>query len=342
MKAIAFSEHGDVSQLKYQDLPEPEISAQEVLIKVHACALNHLDIWGRQGMPGLKLPMPHILGSDIAGEVARVGNLITDLRPGARVVVAPGLSCGLCEHCRSGYDSLCSDYKIIGFQVNGGYAQFVKVPRENVIPVSESLTPEEWAAVPLVFLTAWHMLVTRAGLQPGETALIHGAGSGVGSAGLQIAKYYQAQVIATAGTDEKLQKARGLGADHVINYSKADFVGKVMRITEKRGADVIFDHIGSTTFEKSLLCLAKKGRLVTCGVTSGPTATIDIRYLFMRQGAILGSYMGGRNELLKVLSLVEKKILKPVVDIVFPLAEAAAAQKRMEERRQFGKIVLRC
>lgn len=342
MKAVAFYEHGGLDKLQYVDLPEPEISADEVLIRVHACALNHLDIWGRQGMPGVTLPLPHILGSDIAGEVVQMGSSVVGIEPGQRVVVAPGLCCGRCQYCLSGYDSLCSEYKIIGFQVNGGYAEYAKAPAANIIPVSTSWSMEEWAAVPLVFLTAWHMLVTRAKLKPGETVLVQAAGSGIGSAAVQIAKYYNSRVIATAGSEEKLKKASELGADETINYQKEDFVARVKELTDNQGVDVIFEHIGSEVFEKSVLCLAKKGRLATCGGTSGGTATLQLRYLFMLQASIVGSYMGGKKELLEVLKLVERKVLKPVIDKVFPLAEAAEAQRRMEDRQQFGKLVLRC
>ena len=342
MKAVAFYEHGDLDKLKYVDLPEPEISADEVLVRVHACALNHLDIWARQGMPGVSLPLPHILGSDIAGEVVRVGSLAAGIEPGQRVLIAPGLCCGRCQYCLSGSDSLCQDYKIIGFQVNGGYAEYAKAPATNVIPISTTWSMEEWAAVPLVFLTAWHMLVTRAGLKPGETVLVQAAGSGIGSAAVQIAKYYNTRVIATAGSDEKLKKASELGVDETINYHKEDFVARVRKLTDNRGVDVVFEHLGSEGFEKSLLCLAKAGRLATCGATSGPTASLDLRYLFMLQASIVGSYMGGKKELLDVLKLMERKVFKPVVDKVFPLAEAAQAQRRMLERQQFGKLVLSC
>lgn len=340
MRAVFFKDHGGLEKLEYGYLPEPPLGQGEVLVRVKACALNHLDIWTRQGMPGIKIPLPHILGCDIAGEVAKLGPGVRGIRVGKKVVVAPGLSCGKCRHCRTGWDSLCDEYKIIGFQVNGGYAEYVKVPARNLIPVSKKWTFEEWAATPLVFLTAWHMLVTRAGLKKGESVLIHAAGSGVGSAAIQIAKYLGAKVFTTVGSDDKIKRARSLGADEVINYTKKDFAQETRRLNRNRGVDVVFEHIGPATFQKSLASLAKKGRLVTCGVTSGPVANLDLRFLFVHQLSILGSYMGGREELKKVMSLLEKGKLKPVVDKVFPLREAREAQLRMFERRNFGKIVL--
>ncbi|MBI1988021.1 MAG: zinc-binding dehydrogenase [Nitrospinae bacterium] len=341
MKAVVFHEHGGLEVLKYEDVPTPEISPREVLVRVRACALNHLDIWVRQGMPTVKIPLPHILGCDIAGEVAQIGSQVKGFHAGDRVMVAPGISCGNCEYCASGWDSLCDEYAILGYQVDGGYAEYARVPAENLIPISDKWSWEEWAAVPLVFLTAWHMLFTRAGLGPGEGVLVHAAGSGIGTAAIQLAKLAGARVIVTAGSDEKLERARQLGGDEGINYTKEDFPKAVRRLTGNRGVEVVFEHIGQETFEKSLTCLAKGGRLVTCGATSGPGANLDLRFLFSRQFSILGSYMGGRKELWEVLRLVEAGKVRPVVDAVFPLAEAVTAQERMLSRRVFGKLVLR-
>ena len=340
MRAVFFREHGGVEKFEYGYLPEPAPGPGEVLVRVKACALNHLDVWTRQGMPGVKVPLPHILGCDIAGEVAKLGHGVRGIRIGKKVVIAPGMSCGHCPYCRAGWDSLCSEYKIMGFQVDGGYAELVKAPARNLIPISKSWTFEEWAAVPLAFLTAWHMLVTRAGLKKGETVLIHAAGSGVGSAAIQIAKYLGARVFTTVGSDEKTKRAKALGADEVINYEKKDFSLEVKRFNRNRGVDVVFEHIGPETFQKSLASLARKGRMVTCGVTSGPTVSLDLRFLFVRQLSLFGSYMGGVKELKTVLRLVEKRRLKPVVDKVFPLREAREAHLRMLERKNFGKIVL--
>jgi len=340
MKAVIFKEHGSVDKLVYTDHAEPEISSTEVLLKVNACGINHLDIWVREGMPGITIPLPHIPGCEIIGEIAEVGGAVKDLSIGQRVLIAPGISCGSCEYCISSNDSLCSEFKIMGFQVDGGYAEYAKAPAENVIAISDRLSFEEWAAIPLVFLTAWHMLRTRADLATGETVLIHAAGSGIGSAAIQIAKISGADVITTVGSDEKLGKAKELGADYVINYSKEDFVNKVNEFTDNKGVDVVFEHIGPETWEKSLSCLKRGGRIVTCGATSGPTVSFDLRFFFAKQLSISGCYMGSRKELLEVLTLMELGRLKPVVDSVFPLKEAVAAQTKMLDRKQFGKIVL--
>jgi NADPH:quinone reductase-like Zn-dependent oxidoreductase len=340
MKAVVINEHGSVDKLVYTDFAEPEISPSEVLVKVNACGINHLDIWVREGIPGITIPLPHILGCEITGEIAGIGSAVRNLSIGQHVLIAPGISCGSCEYCLSSNDSLCSEFKIMGFQVDGGYAEYAKAPAENIIAISDKLSFEEWAAVPLVFLTAWNMLKIRGGLAAGETVLIHAAGSGIGSAAIQIAKLGGADVITTVGSDEKLEKAKELGADHVINYSKEDFVKKVNEITDNRGVDVVFEHIGPETWEKSLLCLKRGGRIVTCGATSGPTVSFDLRFLFAKQLSISGCYMGSRKDLLEVLTLMELGRLKPVVDSVFPLKDAAAAQTKMLDRKQFGKIVL--
>ena len=340
MKAVFFREHGGTEKLEFGYQPTPHAGPGEVLIQVKACALNHLDIWTRQGMPGVKVHLPHVLGSDVAGEVAKLGPGVGGTRVGKKVVVAPGISCGRCSFSKSGWDSLCDDYKILGLQVNGGYAEFVKVPARNLIPVSKRWTFEEWAAAPLVFLTAWHMLVTRAGLKRGETVLVHAAGSGVGSAAIQIAKYLGAKVFTTVGSDERIRPAKALGADEVINYEKKDFSLEVKRLNRGKGVDVVFEHIGPATFPKSVASLARRGRLVTCGVTSGPMVALDLRFLFVRQLSLLGSYMGGTRELRKVVRLLDSGKLRPVVDKVFKLAQAREAQERMLGRQNFGKIVL--
>lgn len=340
MKAVVFNEHGSVDKLVYTDFTEPEISPSEVLVKVNACGINHLDIWVREGIPGITIPLPHIPGCEITGEIAGVGSAVKGLSVGQRVLIAPGINCGRCEYCLSSNDSLCHEFRIMGFQVDGGYAEYAKAPAKNIIPISDKLSFEEWAAVPLVFLTAWNMLKTSGGLATGETVLIHAAGSGIGSAAIQIAKLSGADVITTVGNDEKLEKARELGANHVINHSKEDFADKVNELTDGRGVDLVFEHIGPETWEKSLLCLKRGGRIVTCGATSGPTVSFDLRFLFAKQLSISGCYMGSRKELMDVLKLIESGKLKPVVDSVFPLADASAAQTKMLDRKQFGKIVL--
>lgn len=340
MRAVIFEEHGDTEKLKYTYVSTPRPGAHEVLVKVKACALNHLDLWTLKGIPGVKISMPHILGCDASGEVVEVGSKVRGISLNKPVVISPGQPCGKCAQCQSGWDSLCDQYKITGFQVNGGYAQYVKVPAANILRVSSKLSYEEWASIPLVFLTAWHMLVTRAQLKKKETVLIHAAGSGVGSAAIQIAKWLGARVITTVGSDEKIKKAKALGADDVIHYGKKDFLTEVKKITHVRGVDVVLEHIGPATFAKSLACLTKKGRLVTCGVTSGPTINLDLRFIYSRQLSVIGCYMGGLQELKEVIRLVEKGKLKPVVDKIFSLREAKEALDHMQSRRNFGKIIL--
>ena len=341
MKAVIMSEHGGPAVLRYTEVPNPTIEPNEVLVRVRACALNHLDIWVRGGLPGVSIPMPHILGSDIAGEVAQVGAQVAGVQIGERVLLCPGISCGHCPQCFAGNDSQCRQYTLFGYMVDGGYAEYVRSPAVNVIPIPNGLSYEQAAAVPLVFLTAWHMLIARAALKPAEDVLILGAGSGVGSAAIQIAKVTGARVIATAGSEEKLAKARGLGADDVILHSKQDIAVEVKRLTNRRGVDVVFEHVGQTTWEQSIRSLAVGGRLVTCGATTGYEGKIDIRYLFTRHLSIFGSYMGSKAELFSVLELVGRGLLKPVIDTIMPLAQAAGAHKHLESREQFGKIVLR-
>jgi NADPH:quinone reductase-like Zn-dependent oxidoreductase len=340
MKAIVYSEHGGPEVLRYAEAPDPQIGADEVLVRVRACALNHLDLWLRAGIPGVPIPLPHIPGSDIAGEVARVGEKVTNVKVGARVLLQPGISCGQCPKCLAGEDNLCRSYTLFGERVDGGCAEYVKAPAVNAVAIPEKLSFEEAAAFPLVSLTAWHMLITRAQLKPAETVLVLGAGSGVGSAAIQIAKAAGARVIATAGSEEKLAKARELGADGVINHSKQEIAAEVKRLTDRRGVDVVFEHVGQATWEQSIRSLAPGGRLVTCGATSGYDGKLDIRYLFTRHISILGSFMGSKAELYSALELVRRGLLKPVIDVVMPLAQCAEAHKRLERREQFGKIVL--
>ena len=340
MKAIRFHEHGGPEVLKYEDAPEPKIQANEVLVKVKACALNHLDIWLRVGVRRWTLSMPHIVGADISGEVAEVGSLVTRFKPGERVLLSPGISCGQCEACFKGLDSACRSYTLFGVMVDGGYAEYVKSPEMNVFPIPGDLSFDEAAAVPLVYTTAWHMLFTRAGLKPGEDVLVIGAGSGVGMAAIQICKLFGARVIATAGADWKLEKARALGADEVINHSKQSIAEEVKRLTNKRGVDVVFEHVGAAVWEDCFESLATYGRLVTCGTTSGPEVKLNMQVLYGRQRSILGSFMGGKFELNEALKLIGQRKLKAVIDSTFPLKEARAAQEKMESRNFFGKILL--
>ncbi len=340
MRAVAFRAHGGPEVLETLELPTPEPRAREVRVRVRAVALNHLDVWVRKGWPGLKLELPHVLGSDIAGVVDAVGAEVTDLAVGTEVLVNPGLSCGVCERCLRGEDSLCRQYKIIGEQTRGGYADFVCVPRQNILLKPKSLSFEQAACLPLTYLTAWTMLIRRAQLKAGETVLVHAAGSGVGSAAVQIAKLHGATVIATASTAEKLAKAKELGADHLINYAKDDFHAEVKRITDKKLVDVVFEHVGASTWDKSVACLPVGGRLVICGATTGYEAKLDLRVLFFKSLSLLGSTMGSKAELFKILELVEAGRLKPVLDRTLPLAKAAEAHQLLTERKSFGNIVL--
>ena len=340
MKAIVIPKHGGPEVLQSVELADPKPGPNDVVVRVRACALNHLDLWVRRGLNGVTFSLPLVPGSDIAGEVASVGALAQRVHVGDKVVLAPGVSCGQCAACAAGRDSECRKYTLFGYGRNGGCAEFVLAPEVNVLPMPLGLSFEEAAAVPLVFLTAWHMLVARARLQPGEEVLILGAGSGVGSAAIQIARLIGARVIATAGSGAKLEKARDLGADETIDHTKQKISDEVRRLTNKRGVDVVFEHVGVATWEQSILSLATGGRLVTCGATTGSAAQIDLRFLFARQLSLLGSYMGSRAELYTVLKLVGEKRLRPVIDRVFRLADAVQAHRRLEQREQFGKVVL--
>lgn len=341
MKAVIFKRHGGPEVLEPADVPDPIIKENEVLVEIKACALNHLDVWVRGGLPGIEIPLPHILGNDIAGVVREVGKLASWVRVGDEVMLHPGVSCGHCKECLAGRDNLCREYDIFGSGRDGGYAELVAAPAVNVIPKPANLSWEEAAALPLVTVTAWHMLVTRAQVQPGEDVLVHAAGSGVGSVGIQIAKLRGARVIATAGSDEKLAKAGELGADEVVNYSSDDWPKEVRRLTDKRGVDVVFEHTGAATWPGSIAALKNNGRIVTCGATSGFAAQTDLRQIFYRHLTILGSFMGSKSELLEAMKFVADGRIRAVVDQTLPLAEARRAHELMEDRAQFGKLVLK-
>lgn len=340
MKAVVIEKHGGPEVLLHTELPTPEPGPAQVLVRVRACALNHLDLWVRNGIPGRPFPLPLIPGSDISGEVAKFGSLVTTTQVGDKVVLAPGVSCGQCGTCSAGQDNLCRKYALFGAGLNGGCAEYVLAPMANVLPMPAGMSFEEAAAVPLVFITAWHMLVARAQLRPGEDVLVLGGGSGVGSAAIQIAKSMGARVIATAGSQAKLIKARELGADGLINHNEQKIAEEVRHFTGGRGVDVVFEHVGTATWDQSLMSLAPAGRLITCGGTTGYAAGLDLRFLFTRQLSILGSFMGSRAELHTVLKLVGEKKLRPVLDRVFPLAQIAQAHRRLEQREQFGKVVV--
>jgi len=340
MKAVLFRQHGGPDKLAYEDLPTPVIGPEEVLIRVKACALNHLDIWIRQGNPAYPMPLPHVSGSDIAGAVEQVGAQVDGLMVGEKVFVSPGISCWKCEQCLAGRDNMCRIYSIIGAMMHGGYAEYVKVPFRNVVPIPGNLTFEQAAAFPLVSVTASHMLFALAGLQHGETVLIMGAGSGVGMMAVQMAKLAGARVITTVGSDDKISKAVILGADAVLNHSKEKVADRVKLLTEGRGVDVVIEHIGSEVWESCLQSLAKGGRLITCGATTGVEVKLDLRYIYSRQLTIKGSYMGTRAEFVKAAELLGQGRLISVIDRTYPLKEARAAQEQMLSRKFFGKIVL--
>ena len=336
MKAVRFHEHGAADVLRYEDAPEPEPSPGHVVVRVRACALNHLDLWNRRGV--VRLPLPHILGADVAGEIAESTD--KDLPPGRRVMVQPGVSCGRCAACLEGRDNECPRYDVLGSQSDGGYAEFVKVPAQNSIPIPDAIGFVEAAAFPLTFVTAWHMLVTRAKLRPGEDVLVLGAGSGVGQAAIQIAWLHGARVFATAGSDDKLARARELGAYEVINHYVQDLPAEIRKFTDRRGVDIVIEHVGQATWERSLKCLARGGRLVTCGATTGHDARVDLRFLFARQYSLMGSYMGTKGELLRAAQFFFAGQVRAIVDRTFPLADAAAAHEYLEDGKQFGKVVL--
>ena len=299
MKVVRFHEHGGLGVLRHEEIPDSEPGPGEVLVRVRACALNHLDLWQRRGIPGVLLP--HCPGSDVAGEVVR--SEPHGVAEGQRVLVQPGISCGRCVACLGGEDNLCRSYGLVGYQSEGGYAELVTVPVENIVPIPDRIGFVEAAAFPLTFLTAWHMLVTRAELRPGETVLILAAGSGVGQAAIQVARAQGARVIVTAGSEQKLARARKLGAHEGIDHYTQDIAKEVRRFTDRRGVDVVFEHVGQATWESSMKRLRRGGRLVTCGATTGPSVSIDIRHLFSRQISLVGSFMGSKGELLKAAEL---------------------------------------
>lgn len=340
MKAVRFHRFGDLDTLVYEEIPTPKAGPGEVVLQVKACALNYLDLWIRQGVPAYKIQLPHIPGSDVAGIVAEVGPGVEGISVGQRVVISPGLSCFRCAYCLSGRDNLCDQYRIFGAGTDGGYAEFAKAPAANLIPIPDGISFEEAAAFPITFVTAWHMLITRAALKPGQDLLVLAGGSGVGSAAVQIGKLAGARVIATASTQKKLDQARQLGADLLINYAERDFSREVFKMTKGRGVDVVFEHVGPATFGKSIVSLAKNGTLVTCGATTGPTTELDLRHIFWKDLSILGARTGTRAEMETVARLVGERKLKPIVDSVYPLSKAREAQEKMQSRDLFGKVVL--
>src|SRR6266571_3372638 len=340
MKAVVFDRHGGPEVLRSEDVPEPAPARGDVVIEVKAASINHIDIFLRRGMPGVKVPMPKIAGSDAAGVIREVGSDAPGLQIGQRVTINPGVSCGHCEYCAAGFGSQCVSYAMVGENRDGAYAQWLVVPAHIVLPIPDSLSFEEAAAAPLVFLTAWSMLVGKGNIRPGEDVLILGAGAGVGTAAIQIAKMAGCRVFAAASTDKKLERAKQLGADFLINYASDEFDKKIRELTQKRGVDVVIDYIGADTWVRSLRSARRGGRVLTCGATTGFAPQTDLRQIFFRQIQVFGSTMGSHGEFLDVMKCVFRGQLKPVIDRVLPLSEARKGHELIEQRAVFGKIIL--
>jgi NADPH:quinone reductase-like Zn-dependent oxidoreductase len=339
MKAVAFARTGGVEVLESIDLPAPQPGPDDVLVRVRACGLNHLDLWVRQGLP-IQIPMPHVGGCEIVGEVARIGAAVKDIAVGQRVMIAPNQGCGHCRECFRGNDPGCPEFCIPGEHSQGGFCEYAVAASRHVIPLSDSWSPVEWAAVPLTFLTAWSMLHRHGRVQPGDDVLVQGAASGVGSAAIQIARLAGARVLTTASSAAKQKLARELWADVVIDYTQQNFADVVKQETHGRGVDIVIEHVGQAVWKDSLKCLAHGGRLVTCGATTGPKVEIDLRFFFIREIEVIGAFMGTRGELDQVLKLVDRKLLRPVVDRTFPLAQLREAHQYLEDRQQIGKVVI--
>jgi len=340
MRAVVFETTGDRDVLRVGAWPRPTPGPGQALVRVLACGVNRLDIYSRMGRT--KVPLPHISGSEAAGEVVAYGPGVA-LEPapvGSRVAIAPYLFCGVCEYCRAGDETLCIRGDILGLVSQGAFAEYVVVPAASMVPLPEGVDAITAAAVGLATITAWHLLICRAKLQAGETVLVHAAGSGVGSAAIQIARLAGARVLATVGSAAKVEGARRLGADEVINYGEQDFAQEVRRLTDRRGVAVVVEHVGAATWEKSLACLARRGRLVTCGATTGNEGDINIWTLFAKELSVIGAYGGTRADLAAVLHLVAAGRLAPVIDRVLPLTEVGEGQRLLEERAAFGKVII--
>ena len=341
MRAVRLHGYGGVDQLRYEETDTPKIlSPTDVVVQLKAAALNHIDLWNRKGLTGMEVELPHILGGDGAGIVAETGSEVTNVKPGDAVCLYPATGCGKCEFCLVGHDFMCVYLRVLGERLKGTYAEYVRLPSENCFRIPSSFSFEEAAAFPLVFLTVWRMLVTNARLKPGENVLILGIGGGVAGAALQVAKQMGSHVIVTSSSDEKLALARNWGADHGINYTKSDFAKETRALTKKRGVDVVVDCVGGEAWNKSLAAAAKGGRVVTCGATAGANPTIDLRRVFWNNLSIFGSTLGNREEFRQVVNFFCNTNMRPIIDQVFPLKDAAAAHERLERGEQFGKIVL--
>ncbi len=341
IRAFRVHEHGAPDVLRLEELPLPEPGPGEVRVRMEAMALNHLDLWVRRGIAGVRFPLPLVPGSDGAGRVDAVGDGVTGIEPGTRVFVLPGVSCGRCAACLAGRDNYCREYGILGESRDGTAAEAVVLPAANVAPVPAGISLEEAASFGLVYLTAWHMLVHKARVRAGERVLVHAAASGVSSAGIQVARLHGARVIATAGSPEKLALARELGAEEAVNYREEDWVSRVKAWAGPGGIDVVFDHVGEETFGPSLRVLGRGGRYVFCGATTGPRLETDLRLVFFRNFEILGSTMGRRADLLRVAGLIAAGRLRAVVDPArFRFEELPAAHRHLEERKARGKVVV--
>ena len=337
MKAIRIHAHGGLDQLRIDELETPRPGPRQILVEMKAAALNHLDIFVRKGLPGLHLPL--ILGADGAGVVKEVGSEVKQFAVGDRVVAQPGFGCGLCRDCLSGKENYCLKYGIVGEHSQGVQAQLVVLDEDKAARAPSNISFEEAAAIPLVYMTSWEMLVNKCAVRPGDTVLVMAASSGIGAAAVQIALLHGARVFATAGTT-KVEKAKALGAEVVLDHYKQDVAKEVKNLTGGRGVDIVVDHVGAPTWAASTRSLAKGGKLVTCGATLGPEVSIDLRFLFIKQQSFLGSTMGNRGDMLRILQLVQAGKLRGTVDQVFPFTEVAKAHEHLESGKQFGKVVL--
>ncbi len=340
MKAVRIHAHGDRSVLQCDDIKRPTCTSDKVILEVKSTSINHLDVWVRGGLPGLPIPLPLIMGSDASGVIVEVGQDVSDLKVGDEVVVQPGTFCGECEFCKSGKENYCIHYGILGETENGVQAEFVSLSPINIYPKATHLTFEEAASMPLVFMTAYQMLITRAQLQSNETLLVYGGSSGVGSAAIQIAKEMGATVIATVGSEDKSTHAQKMGADHIVNHYEDDWHNSVKDFVGKKGVNVIFEHVGPATWPYSMRLLGKGGRVVTCGATTGPKVDINLTHLFMKQQTILGSTMSDISSYRTVMDKINSGVFKPFVDKIFSFDEIQAAHEHIENSNQIGKIVL--
>jgi NADPH:quinone reductase-like Zn-dependent oxidoreductase len=341
MRAWKVVEHGGPEVLRLETVPIPEPGPHQIRVRVIRGALNHLDLWVRQGIPGVKFPLPMIPISDVTGLVDAIGPGATDFKPGARVVLFPGRGCSSCSDCFEADDPICASYGIRGESFDGGAAEYVVVEETEAVTLPESIDWDSAAAFGLTFLTAYRMVFTRGQVKMGEWVLVHAAGSGVSTAAIQLAKLAGARVIATAGTKEKIERAQAFGIQKIINYRESDFAKEVREITGKHGADVIIDHIGKDTFPGNIKCLAKGGRLVICGNTSGPAVECNLAMIFFKSLSVIGSTMGSRAEFLKCLDIVSRGLASPVVDRTFNFADLPKAHEYLESRRAFGKVLLK-